>query len=123
VSSEDAGGIGAGSFFLGVMFGVAATLGVQWGDRNRKFDTAKDWARKKMNRDAAAPPSIKEARKAESLGLVEVQSIAPVPPQKPPGAPPSAPLPEGWTEELDPTSGRKYFYNAKTGESVWVRPK
>ena len=41
---------------------------------------------------------------------------------------PSAPgvgargLPAGWTEEVDPSSGDVYFYNAATGETTWDRP-
>ena len=41
---------------------------------------------------------------------------------------PSAPgvgargLPAGWTEEVDPSSGDVYFYNAATGETKWDRP-
>ena len=31
-------------------------------------------------------------------------------------------LPAGWTEEVDPSSGDIYFYNAATGETTWDRP-
>ena len=65
---------------------------------------------------------MKEARKAESLGLVSVETVAPAPPQKPTGMPPAM-LPDGWTEEKDPASGRTYYYNNKNGDSSWTRPK
>ena len=32
------------------------------------------------------------------------------------------PLPPGWIENKDPTSGQMYFHNATTGESTWERP-
>ena len=42
------------------------------------------------------------------------------------GAAPAAaappPLPEGWAEDVDPSSGNKYFYNEATGETAWERP-
>ena len=37
-----------------------------------------------------------------------------------PSAPP--PLPERWAEDVDPSSGNKYFYNEATGETTWERP-
>lgn len=40
------------------------------------------------------------------------------PKMKPP--PPS--LPEPWTEQHDPSTGRSYYYNTKTGESSWTKP-
>jgi len=33
------------------------------------------------------------------------------------------PLPDGWTENLDPASGRQFYYNAGTGETSWERPQ
>jgi len=32
-------------------------------------------------------------------------------------------LPAGWTENLDPGSGNKFYHNATTGETTWERPK
>jgi hypothetical protein len=32
-------------------------------------------------------------------------------------------LPEGWTETVDPTSARSYFFNAITQETSWERPQ
>ena len=33
-----------------------------------------------------------------------------------------APLPPEWREAHDPTSGKAYFYNSKTGVTTWSRP-
>jgi hypothetical protein len=53
-----------------------------------------------------------------------------VEPQQPPMQPPppaqksdSSLLPEGWRIEVDPTSGREYFYNEDSGESSWTMPE
>lgn len=35
---------------------------------------------------------------------------------------PVAPLPEGWTENTDPTSGNIFYHCAATGETTWTRP-
>jgi len=50
------------------------------------------------------------------------RGLAAAPP--PPGPPPSgaAVLPPGWTPQVDPASGRTYYYNTKTGESSWTPP-
>eukprot|EP00756_Hemistasia_phaeocysticola_P007680 Hpha_TRINITY_DN14362_c0_g1::TRINITY_DN14362_c0_g1_i1::g.86461::m.86461 len=32
------------------------------------------------------------------------------------------PLPEGWTEEVDPTSGHIFYHNHRTGVSQWIPP-
>jgi len=34
----------------------------------------------------------------------------------------SSPLPEGWTEYVDPSSGKCYYYNSFTGTTTWDRP-
>ena len=34
----------------------------------------------------------------------------------------AAPLPEGWSEVMDPASELTYFFNSVTGESTWERP-
>ena len=31
-------------------------------------------------------------------------------------------LPAGWTEAMDPTTNRMYWYQATTGQSSWTRP-
>lgn len=31
-------------------------------------------------------------------------------------------LPPGWTEQVDPGSGNKFYHNAGTGETAWERP-
>ena len=31
-------------------------------------------------------------------------------------------LSQAWSEEIDPSSGRTYYYNSETGESSWERP-
>ena len=36
--------------------------------------------------------------------------------------PPPPSLPEPWTEQHDPATGRNYYYNTKTGASSWTRP-
>lgn len=33
------------------------------------------------------------------------------------------PLPDGWTENLDPGSGNKFYHHATTGETSWERPR
>jgi len=33
-----------------------------------------------------------------------------------------APLPEGWTEEADPTTGDTFYHHAESGESAWEHP-
>jgi WW domain. len=33
-----------------------------------------------------------------------------------------SPLPEGWTEYVDPSSGRPYYYNTFDGTTTWDRP-
>jgi pre-mRNA-processing factor 40 len=33
------------------------------------------------------------------------------------------PLPDGWSENVDPASGNRFYYNATTGETSWERPK
>ena len=35
---------------------------------------------------------------------------------------PSASLPPGWTEGVDPKSGEKYYFNASTGQTQWLAP-
>jgi hypothetical protein len=35
---------------------------------------------------------------------------------------PELPLPEGWIESTDPTSGETYYYNVETEETSWERP-
>merc|ERR1719335_1513778 len=36
--------------------------------------------------------------------------------------PPEAPLPQGWTENVDPASGNTFYHCAATGETTWTRP-
>ena len=66
-----------------------------------------------INAQNAGPISLSPA----NLQLVPA---APPPTARPPGAPES--LPQGWTIELDPSSGQEYYYNTVTGESTWERP-
>jgi hypothetical protein len=35
---------------------------------------------------------------------------------------PTSPLPKGWIESADPTSGETYYYNVKSEETRWERP-
>lgn len=37
-------------------------------------------------------------------------------------APPQAPLPDGWKEELDPNTNEPYYFNYNSGESSWEHP-
>lgn len=37
-------------------------------------------------------------------------------------APPSPPLPPGWSEVRDPKTGATYYWNTTTRETTWVRP-
>jgi len=40
----------------------------------------------------------------------------------PPPEPSKAPLPAGWSEGVDPGSGRTYYFNAATMASQWTPP-
>ena len=31
-------------------------------------------------------------------------------------------LPPGWTQEIDESNGRPYYFNSQSGESSWVVP-
>lgn len=33
------------------------------------------------------------------------------------------PLPAGWTEHADPSTGKSYFHNAGSGQTTWERPR
>eukprot|EP00435_Cladocopium_sp_Y103_P053172 s2801_g17.t1 len=35
----------------------------------------------------------------------------------------SAPLPPQWSEQVDETSSRVYFFNRATGDSLWMHPQ
>lgn len=71
---------------------------------------------------------VYKPKKAAAAGGVTMTQkappTAPVPPPQPgaPGYSPAPPLPPGWVEMTDPTSGHVYFSNSATGESSWVRP-
>lgn len=43
-------------------------------------------------------------------------------PVLPPAPPPADSLPPGWAAQLEPTSGRTYYYNQSTGQSQWEMP-
>lgn len=47
-------------------------------------------------------------------------SANPLPPATPP--PNDQPLPPGWSEAVDPRTGKPYYHNQQNGEVVWVRP-
>ncbi|BDA42301.1 probable polyglutamine-binding protein 1 at C-terminar half [Coccomyxa sp. Obi] len=49
--------------------------------------------------------------------------VAAAPAAVAPAASSSEPLPEGWSEAVDPTYNHPYWYNVSTGERTWVRPK
>ena len=59
-------------------------------------------------------------KQADGGGGVTVTQAAPPPPA--PGAPgyvEPSPLPDGWTENVDPESGKKYYFHAATNTSQW----
>ena len=58
----------------------------------------------------------KNSTTEERMPVVEVSPGAPPPPPPPPAAS------NEWTEMTDNASGRKYYYNCKTGESSWTHP-
>jgi len=39
-----------------------------------------------------------------------------------PPPPPHSPLPQNWTETVDPASGESYYYNTATQVTQWDRP-
>lgn len=49
--------------------------------------------------------------------------VAAAPAAVAPVASTSEPLPEGWSEAVDPTYNHPYWYNVSTGERTWERPK
>ena len=76
--------------------------------------------------ETAAPPSEAE----EPLEEVQVDD-EPVAVEETPATADEEPteavaeeeeLPEGWVEQIDPSSGLPYFFNAETGETTWERP-
>lgn len=50
----------------------------------------------------------------------EMTKSAPPPP--PPPSQPKPVLPPGWSEGVDPSSGRTYYFNAATMASQWTPP-
>ena len=48
-------------------------------------------------------------------------STTPLPPAMPPPTEQQA-LPPGWSEAVDPSTGKPYYHNRQNGEVAWVRP-
>ena len=74
------------------------------------------------------PPSQTGERARRSVvrkrysGLTEMQPASVVPPPPPAYPPPDELLPQGWSEQIDDSSGHIFYYNEATGQSTWERP-
>lgn len=68
---------------------------------------------------SAAPAAVQPV--AASAPVAAAASAAPAPAAA--SAASSEPLPEGWSEAVDPTYNHPYWYNVSTGKRTWVRPK
>ena len=73
---------------------------------------------------AAAPAPVVASVPAPAPVVASVPAPAPVVASVPAPAPVVASVPASdWTAHVDPATGNEYYYNAKTGETVWERPE
>ena len=107
-NAGNAAGDDGGGGSMGVAVGVVAVILLGGGF----------WYRYFREPSPGKPPV--EVKLAVPAGRWESEPAQPPPPPRPPAGPED--LPDGWSEVLDPASGRNYFYNAATGESTWLRP-
>ena len=68
-----------------------------------------------------APPPVTSAVVGHANDYTYPQPPPPMPPP-PAGNYGQPPLPPGWQETVDPNSGKTYYYNSTTNETVWDRP-
>ncbi|EGB11534.1 hypothetical protein AURANDRAFT_61870 [Aureococcus anophagefferens] len=71
-----------------------------------------------------APAPVVASVPAPAPVVASVPAPAPVVASVPAPAPVVASVPASdWTAHVDPATGNEYYYNAKTGETVWERPE
>jgi len=88
---------------------------------------AAPWKRHRIRRGETHAYSQKQGRPASEEAPQSSPAPAAVqtPPRQLPREAPKqpAPLPAGWQEAVDPSSGNTYFYNRETGATSWDRPQ
>ena len=72
---------------------------------------------------AAAGAPVTPSAPVAAQPVASAAPVAAVPAAVAPAASSSEPLPEGWSEAVDPTYNHPYWYNVSTGERSWVRPQ
>ena len=75
---------------------------------------------KKSTSDNEAPVALETIEKEKDARGSVMAPPKPPPPEKADGA--EEELPEGWTAMPDEETGRKYYYNTKTGDTQWKKP-
>jgi hypothetical protein len=80
-----------------------------------------------VNKTPPLNPSVPNSAASIGIAAIEAKSQrdklkAQLSQTLPPPSPISQYLPEGWSEEKDPTTGDIYFFNSKTGQSQWESP-
>lgn len=79
--------------------------------------------------EARAAGQSWEGGKLDDTAVLVVQFYAgdqapvPPPPQATAAAGKAAPLPKGWEEAKDPSTGNVYYFRRDSGETTWTRPK
>jgi len=119
-ASDRGGGSGAG---LVVAFVILAVLGAAayWYHKRRGAAPPPAPAGVQL---AAAPRNLQRRQSEDPAWVTEPSKGTTRAPPPPPSAPPlpATPLPDGFREVLDPSTGRNYFYNERDGTTTWTRP-